>query len=381
MAGLLVGLFTVAAVSAQSRPVEVIPQAPADSTVTVYYEKLPSGEIRPVSNVPLQKPPTTVKETPNTEPLPQPTFQFRSVPAATVTQQVMPAPQMQMRPVPIQFAPAPTMSAPTITSEQKPAPVTSNSYPPAIRPQQAVTYSYHRLPGGAILPVTAGDTPPMLADVKLVQQSPSPSANRPANPLATEPAADETQRIPTFPPINVPGEQRIETLADYGIETTPPSAQRLFRMESEPQLQQRITEETLKRPVKQGEGAMKSPEFPTYERLSDKPFEERQFGGLIKQIEPYYVCHGRLYLEDLNTERYGWELGVLQPFFSAGKAWADMAFLPYKFMTRPCQRYDCSAGKCFPGDPVPLLLYPPELSATGAGWEASMIYLGFILIP
>lgn len=567
-------MVAVAAVSAQSGPVEVVPQAPANSTVTVYYEKLPNGEIRPVSNHPVQKTPTAPHFGSAPEPLPQPTYQFRPMAVGPLQEMVMPAPQMQMRSVPIQYS-AVTMQQPSYSQQQIPihtqpamlsnvlqprsAPMTSAYNPRAIQPAQSVSYSYQRLPNGAIVPVNAAEMPATVAEVPanslptisnqpvvtatkhevanapmegptiLVLPAPLPNATvktesatalpslpeveAPAkpplppqpihvSPSPTKPATvkseapklepvpvlsslpeveapakstptpsttvkTETAKVesapvlptvqevgatakptpspipapiptpivelkplmpegpmvqapptPTPPPISAPvptpkveqkpepkpitttpmpeitqpttnqppvppvkTDETRESLSDYGIETSPPSAQRLFRLESEAELRARIAAETVKRPIKTGEQPNVSPEFPTYGPLSEKPYEERQFGGLIKQIEPNYVCHGRLYLEELNADRYGWEMGVLQPAFSAGKAWFDMAFLPYNFMTRPFQRYDCSAGKCFPGDPVPMLVYPPELSATGAGWEASLIYLGFILIP
>src|SRR5262245_62408475 len=104
--------------------------------------------------------------------------------------------------------------------DQRTAPASSN-YPRVIHPSQPVTYSYHRLPGGAILPVTAADMAPMTGEMTLLQPPSTPT------PARTEPLPNETQQIPTFAQINVPGEQRIETLADYGIEVTPPSPQRL----------------------------------------------------------------------------------------------------------------------------------------------------------
>ena len=51
------------------------------------------------------------------------------------------------------------------------------------------------------------------------------------------------------------------------------------------------------------------------------------------------------------------------------------------FAARPCQRYDTNYGKCLPGDPVPYLLYPTELSLTGGLTEAGVIVALFYLIP
>ena len=39
----------------------------------------------------------------------------------------------------------------------------------------------------------------------------------------------------------------------------------------------------------------------------------------------------------------------------------------------PCQRFECSAGYCLPGDPVPYLLYPLPLSITGTAAETGIV--------
>jgi hypothetical protein len=211
--------------------------------------------------------------------------------------------------------------------------------------------------------------------------APPPPASVPAAPAITRPLQPDRPASPgdaTTPP--TAGTSEFGTLSDYGIEITPPTQQRLFRIESEAQLKQRIKAETLQRPRRPDE----SPEvavFPTYKPLTDDPFEPRQFGGLVKQIEPHYVNFWRLYAQQVNFERYGWSLGPVTPFVSASLAFKDFALLPYNFATRPCQRVETSAGYCYPGDPVPFLIYPPELSASGAGWEAVIIAAGFALIP
>jgi hypothetical protein len=93
------------------------------------------------------------------------------------------------------------------------------------------------------------------------------------------------------------------------------------------------------------------------------------------------LCYGRLLFEDLNSERYGWDLGFIQPFVSGGRFLWDMALLPYHTATAPCRCFECNAGYCLPGDPVPYLLYPLELSLTGAAWEASVIVALFAIFP
>jgi hypothetical protein len=82
-------------------------------------------------------------------------------------------------------------------------------------------------------------------------------------------------------------------------------------------------------------------------------------------VEPCYTAYGRLYFEERNSERYGWDLGFVQPFVSAGYFFKDVLLLPYHMGTDPFRHYDANTGYCLPGDPIPYVLYPPGLSATG----------------
>jgi hypothetical protein len=72
-----------------------------------------------------------------------------------------------------------------------------------------------------------------------------------------------------------------------------------------------------------------------------------------------------LFFEQLNFERYGWDLGPVTPFLSAGKFYFDLAALPFCVAMDPCRCCECGTGYCLPGDPVPLLLYLPECRWTG----------------
>jgi hypothetical protein len=122
-------------------------------------------------------------------------------------------------------------------------------------------------------------------------------------------------------------------------------------------------------------------QFPKYEPLTIVAFKGRSFEPFIKYVEPNYVCHRRLYFEEKNAERQGWELGPLQPITSTMYFLADFFALPYNFATRPCDRWECSAGKCMPGDPTPYLLYPVEFSVTGGLFQAGTIIGLAAIIP
>src|SRR5262249_38712212 len=98
-------------------------------------------------------------------------------------------------------------------------------------------------------------------------------------------------------------------------------------------------------------------------------------------VEPRYLCHRRLLFQQLNAERYGWDYGLFAPAISTAVFLKDFVLLPYHLGTQPCRHFECSAGWCLPGDPVPLLLYPPELSLTGAAAEGAAIATLIWLFP
>ena len=96
-------------------------------------------------------------------------------------------------------------------------------------------------------------------------------------------------------------------------------------------------------------------------------------------VAPSYVLHDRLLMEQVNMERYGWDLGILGPPTQVGLYFFDLAALPYRVLSRPMDRIDGSAGKYLPGDNVPLLLYPESFSLTGwAGMAGAYTGVPFV---
>ena len=93
------------------------------------------------------------------------------------------------------------------------------------------------------------------------------------------------------------------------------------------------------------------------------------------------MCYERLHFHQINFERYGWDLGAVTPFVSAGKFFADFVTLPWRAGAQVCRRYECSAGYCLPGDPVPLMIYPPEFTVTGTALEAGTVVALFAIFP
>lgn len=99
--------------------------------------------------------------------------------------------------------------------------------------------------------------------------------------------------------------------------------------------------------------------------------------------EPGFVVHRRLHFEEKNSERYGWDLGIFQPFVSTAAFYKDVLLWPNSLASGfEVGFWDTSAGKCLPGTPVPYYLYPPGLTVTGMAAEIGVFTGGaFILNP
>jgi hypothetical protein len=98
-------------------------------------------------------------------------------------------------------------------------------------------------------------------------------------------------------------------------------------------------------------------------------------------LEPGYVVHRRLYFEELNSERYGWDLGFIQPVVSTLHFYKDGLLYPARAASNLFERYDTSAGKCLPGSPLPYYLYPPEVDLFGATVGAGAIVGVAAILP
>jgi hypothetical protein len=202
------------------------------------------------------------------------------------------------------------------------------------------------------------------------------SKQTPPAPSATLIPTDQPATFPTgnFQKVGMQGAakgaERVapEENQEYFVQLEPPGPQRLFRLESEHSLQVRMRQEALQ---------LATParlDFPQYKPLTEeRGSPTRSWPCRTLEVEPAYVCYGRLYFEDLNVDRYGWDLGPVAPLVSAAQFYKDVLLLPYHMATDPCRHYECSAGYCLPGDPVPYLCYPPRWSLTGAVAEAGVI--------
>jgi hypothetical protein len=184
-----------------------------------------------------------------------------------------------------------------------------------------------------------------------------------------QPMPGQSQPQLTNPSQRQGGEEALE----YQIQLQPPGPQRLFQLESESRLHERMRQEARERPV---------PErilFPDEPVVAGGPTHPRPFPPNMMFVEPNYTCYGRLGFEQKNFERYGWDLCFMTPFVSGLAFYYDLATLPIHAFTCPFRKCDCSAGYCLPGDPVPLLCYPPEITVTGVTAEAALV-VGLIAV-
>jgi hypothetical protein len=207
------------------------------------------------------------------------------------------------------------------------------------------------------------------------------SAPQPIRPAAAAQQPKDSKKLPGAP--LPPGPMRaaeqgldLDQPAPYTINTEPPGLERLaLSVQSDAQLQERIRQENRER---------KTPErivFPSDPVLSTDTYNGRKWYPMRLEVAPYYVCHGRLYFQQINFERYGWGLGVLTPFISGAAFLWDFVTFPYQLAAEPCRCFEYNTGWCLPGDPVPLLLYPLQLSATGAIAEVGTILTLVAVFP
>jgi hypothetical protein len=167
-----------------------------------------------------------------------------------------------------------------------------------------------------------------------------------------------------------------DPLQEYRIELEPPGPQRVFRLEGEKALIERIRQDARDR----NERA----EFPTPVVLGGQGEEYhpgRPWQPTTTFLVPYLVCYNPLYFEEKNTERYGWDWSIFQPIVSTGAFYAHFVSLPYQFGVMPCWECECNTGYPLTGEPVPYYFYLPPWSWKGAALQAAVVGGGIAALP
>jgi hypothetical protein len=162
----------------------------------------------------------------------------------------------------------------------------------------------------------------------------------------TPPQRDDIRPVVQIRP--VPGDPE-DVIAPL-IQRDPPGPERLFRLESEADLFARIRIERRLLKLHM--------DVPPHVEREPLPYREpRVWPELVMEVEPNYLCYGRLRFEQRNAERYGWDLGILHPPISAAIFYKDVLTLPLSWAVDPLRCYDCNPGLCLPGDSTPLMWY------------------------
>ncbi|MFM7149907.1 MAG: hypothetical protein ACKO23_08705 [Gemmataceae bacterium] len=214
-----------------------------------------------------------------------------------------------------------------------------------------------------------------VASSTAVGKKPTPSlVPTPSKPAVAPKPFDFADLISTS--FQQPESREEEGRSEYQIQLEPPGLERISRLDSDAKLQERIRQEAK---VREPNETLLFPESPI---LSRKTYLGRGTGWPRRNmlVEPNYVCYRKLYFQDLNAERYGWDLGFVHPFLATAKFWYDLALFPMHFAHEPCAR-DCSVGYCLPGDPVPFMLYPPEVTLRGSMAEVAVILALVAIVP
>ena len=143
---------------------------------------------------------------------------------------------------------------------------------------------------------------------------------------------------------------------------------------------ERELEERMRQEQRDGGGGDEV-RFPEKPKLTDESYQARKFAPMVELSEPTAIVYRRLYFEEKNSERYGWDLGPIQPLLSTLAFFKDTVLFPHNFAANPCRRFDTNAGQCLPGDPVPYIVYPPELTGSGLLAEVGFVALLFAAVP
>ncbi len=151
-----------------------------------------------------------------------------------------------------------------------------------------------------------------------------------------------------------------------------PPKNELFRAESDASFLERI---------RQQKAANKDPfEFPAEEPIKTA-LTPRSFPPATAIQFPSYVVYQPTYFQQINAERYGWELGVFQPLISTAQFYGDVLLLPYKVSAQPPSCCDSNVGYIQSGDPESLRFLTMPFSWRGVIGQTGAAVGGAALFP
>ncbi|HUG70736.1 MAG TPA: hypothetical protein VMM76_23505 [Pirellulaceae bacterium] len=98
----------------------------------------------------------------------------------------------------------------------------------------------------------------------------------------------------------------------------------------------------------------------------------------IMMWEAPAVCHRPLYFEDINLERHGYKVPLVQPALSLAHFFGRVPMLPYMMVNEGHRKCNYTLGHYRPGDYAPYSLYVPRLrldaSAAQLAFAAGVIF-------
>lgn len=230
------------------------------------------------------------------------------------------------------------------------------------------------VPSGTVSAAPISTQPGLVPQTLTYQKNVGVPAVQPALPPLGVPAIPTS--IVRTPAVEVPPIEIEKSTVKYQAEPSKavplpgalPSRDDVFRLDGDSVLNRRI----------QRELGDKKDEFPLPNALlpAGATYTPKTAGypPVRAKLEPTYVIHRRLYFEDTNAERAGWDMGPVQPIFSAAWFVRDVVLLPHNVASGFWKnRWDTSAGKCPPGAPTPYYLYPRGYTVSGLLWEVPLV--------
>jgi hypothetical protein len=203
-----------------------------------------------------------------------------------------------------------------------------------------------------------------------VQPSATPQSPASQPPTGTPPGA--TPPVSGQPPA---GDRRQD---DRDLEEEgrfePPTREELFRLESEAAYLRR--QQIKKRIQQRNPDYSMPPETPITGVLTPRTFAPTEAIAF-----PSYVVYHPLYFQQINAERYGWELGVFQPLVSTAQFYGDVLLLPYKAAANPPWTCDSNVGYNLPGNPEPLRFLTVPFSWRGVAAQTGAALGGAAIFP
>lgn len=156
---------------------------------------------------------------------------------------------------------------------------------------------------------------------------------------------------------------------------TEPTREALYRVDSEATKFERF------RQLRKAAGRMDL-DFPDEDAIRiTATMTKRDFPPTQAVERASYVVYQPLYFQQINAERYGWELGIFQPVVSAGQFYGDVLLFPYKFAANPPWQCDTNVGYALPGDPEPLRFLTTPFSWRGVAAQAGVAVGGAAIFP